>query len=52
MDERNILTSAENIDGKKTKDFTVWVGDYNKKVEGDGESDHTVSGLVQHPDYY
>ena len=37
--------------GHSARDITVWVGDHNRRRVGDGESEHEVCGIVQHPDY-
>lgn len=48
--QKYLLTAAVCTEGKYARDITAWVSDHNRRVS-DGESDHEVCGIVQHPDY-
>merc|ERR1712001_239096 len=49
--QKFILTAASCTEGRYARDITVWVGDHNRRRVGDGESEHEVCGIVQHPGY-
>merc|ERR1711936_241132 len=48
--KQTVLTAAHCTEGHEAADITVWAGDHNRKV-ADGERNHTVCGITQHPQY-